>query len=701
MSLLFYSPLGGMVSLNLIGALSQLLQLLFSTRISMASRLQRRFALSLIVIFVLGMMPASYASAQPQKTVLLLNSYSYDMKWTRSIAEAVSKSFADVPGVDLVVEFMDTKRHYSPEHYASLFELYDNKYADTKFDAVITSDDNAVNFALKHRQTLFPDVPIIFCGVNNIALPERDDFTNITGALEVPGLTDTLQLISRVHPDLLKLYVVNEAYTVTSKKDREALETQLGQFSKMFQAVWLEDLSDEDMKATLEKLDPYSAVLLLSFFPDKKSSTFTIEEGARFISQASSRPVYSMWEYFLGEGIVGGKLTSGTYQGIVAAEMALEVLSGTSPDSIPVVSTAANHLMFDYEHLKRFEISIDDLPQESVVINKPSTTLTKYRNQLFAAIALIVVLGVLCIVLANNIRARRHVEGELGKVNLELQGILSTREGEIKKIKLTEQALLESQKATADANEALRLNMAHLRSLIESIPDLVWLKDVEGVYLFCNRRFERFFGATESEIVGKTDYDFVEEELADFFRKHDYAAMKAGKPTINEETVTYKDDGHTEELETIKTPIFDDKGSLIGVLGIARDITRRKQVADDLKESEIRYRALHNASFGAIAFHEKGVILDCNQGLAEISGHSKEELVSMDASLLIAETSRQMVMDKILSGYEESYQAVGVRKNGEKYPLRLESITIPYKGHKVSAVEFRDISPRNLCRGED
>jgi len=116
-----------------------------------------------------------------------------------------------------------------------------------------------------------------------------------------------------------------------------------------------------------------------------------------------------------------------------------------------------------------------------------------------------------------------------------------------------------------------------LRTLIHAIPDLVWLKDSEGRYLACNHRFEKFFGATEQNIVGRTDYDFVSKEFADSFRENDRIAMASGSPCINEEWVTFADDGHRELLETTKTPVLDAKGSLIGVLGIGHDITQRKQ----------------------------------------------------------------------------------------------------------------------------
>ena len=113
---------------------------------------------------------------------------------------------------------------------------------------------------------------------------------------------------------------------------------------------------------------------------------------------------------------------------------------------------------------------------------------------------------------------------------------------------------------------------------------MIWLKDAEGVYLSCNPMFERFFGAKEAEIIGRTDYDFVNKELADFFRENDRLAMQGG-PHINEEGVTMADSGEHVLLETIKTPMRDNEGNLIGVLGIARNITERKRMEAAIEES--------------------------------------------------------------------------------------------------------------------
>jgi diguanylate cyclase (GGDEF)-like protein/PAS domain S-box-containing protein len=124
--------------------------------------------------------------------------------------------------------------------------------------------------------------------------------------------------------------------------------------------------------------------------------------------------------------------------------------------------------------------------------------------------------------------------------------------------------------------KALESSQSLIKNLFNNIPDLIWLKDKEGVYLTCNKKFEQFFGAKESEIIGKTDYDFVDEDIADFFRENDKKAMMLGKPSMNEEPLTFESDGHTELCETIKNPLFNSRGELTGILGVARNITARK-----------------------------------------------------------------------------------------------------------------------------
>ncbi len=144
--------------------------------------------------------------------------------------------------------------------------------------------------------------------------------------------------------------------------------------------------------------------------------------------------------------------------------------------------------------------------------------------------------------------------------------------------------------------QALADNESRLSTLINTIPDLIWLKDTSGVYLLCNATFEEFIGAPMSEIVGKTDYDFFDQELGNFFQENDLKAMQAGKPRMNEETVTFANNGQEVVLETIKAPVQDGQGKLVGILGIGRDITARKNYENKLERLSQFYAALSQSN---------------------------------------------------------------------------------------------------------
>ena len=140
----------------------------------------------------------------------------------------------------------------------------------------------------------------------------------------------------------------------------------------------------------------------------------------------------------------------------------------------------------------------------------------------------------------------------------------------------------------------------------------------------------------------------------------------------------------------------DQKGNVTQIIGVAQDITERKKMEEALKESEFRFRILQEASFGGIGLHDKGVIIDCNQGLTVITGYSREELVGSDGLKLIAPEYRELVMQNILTGYEKPYDVEGIHKDGTRYSLEISGKNIPYKGNKIRVTEFRNITSRKL-----
>jgi PAS domain S-box-containing protein len=177
------------------------------------------------------------------------------------------------------------------------------------------------------------------------------------------------------------------------------------------------------------------------------------------------------------------------------------------------------------------------------------------------------------------------------------------------------------------AEDVLRKTEGRFQTLVKTIPDLIWLKDKDGVFLACNQMFECLYGVREADIIGRTDYDFVDKELADFFVEHDRMAMAAGKPTSNEEWLTFVNDGHRALHETIKTPMYDERGTLIGVLGMARDITERKRAEKEKINLEGQLQQARKLE--AIGVLAGGIAHDFNNILSAILGFT--ELAMNDA----------------------------------------------------------------------
>ena len=155
---------------------------------------------------------------------------------------------------------------------------------------------------------------------------------------------------------------------------------------------------------------------------------------------------------------------------------------------------------------------------------------------------------------------------------------------------------------TAQLTEAAQDNDSSLlRSLIQTIPDPIWLKDPAGVYLALNPACCRLIGRNEGEVIGKTDRDFFAADWAEFFRRKDLEALVADESRGNEEWIT-SPDGQRRLFETIKTPMYDAGGILIGVLGIARDITTFWEAQQQIRKSEETYRSLFDHMLNGFAY---------------------------------------------------------------------------------------------------
>ncbi|MBS1186142.1 MAG: multi-sensor signal transduction histidine kinase [Burkholderiaceae bacterium] len=246
----------------------------------------------------------------------------------------------------------------------------------------------------------------------------------------------------------------------------------------------------------------------------------------------------------------------------------------------------------------------------------------------------------------------------------------------------------------------LRSNLAQsearLKSLFQTIPDLIWLKDVDGHYLNCNPAFERFFGKKEPEIIGRTDYDFVDAAQADAFRQNDHAALVAEEARVNEEWITFAEDGSRALLETIKIPVRTDDGQIIGVLGIARDITRRHEAE---KEASMFRRLVEfsNDPVYVVDPADRSRMVFINQAACRHFGASQEEILQWhvtDWNPSITPADLAKIEERLKQEEGMVIETVHRVASGELVPVEVSINLLWHEGKAFCAGYIRDISER-------
>jgi len=143
------------------------------------------------------------------------------------------------------------------------------------------------------------------------------------------------------------------------------------------------------------------------------------------------------------------------------------------------------------------------------------------------------------------------------------------------------------------SEDMLKKSLTFSEKLIDSVPYLIFCKDKEGVYRSCNTAFSDFVGLHKPRIIGKTDSEIFPKGFGETFHKKDEEAFESDKPKSVEEWVRYPN-GRKVLLDTIRSVYHDSDGKALGVIGISRDITESKQIAEAIKKADITNRKKHN-----------------------------------------------------------------------------------------------------------
>ncbi len=311
---------------------------------------------------------AETARASNRMEILVLHSYHKNFPWTDGMDMSIMSVLqSQLPDCEVRTEYMDTK-HVVPESvFPLLHALYKKKFENKKFDVLIVTDDNALNFIAAHGKDLFTGVPVVFCGVNRYPGKVLSVQKNITGVVEDYDLKSTINAALQIHKTTRNIAVINDT-VYSAKLHMKKLRKVISTLTRPVEFIMLDDLTSNEIKTALKQLPDHTIVLQLSFYKTKDGRNFSVQEGGTFISSNCRFPVYSSWDSLIGSGIVGGMMVSSKRQGESAANMAVEILRGKPVSDIPVLKTSPNQFIFDYAIMEKYGIKKSDLPKDSLIL---------------------------------------------------------------------------------------------------------------------------------------------------------------------------------------------------------------------------------------------------------------------------------------------------------------------------------------------
>lgn len=475
--------------------------------------------------------------ANNSKEVLLIHSYHKGYIWTDDISKTIEKNFQDHKEIELTTLYMDAKRVDDSVYLSNLAKLYKQQFENRKFDLVIVSDNNAFDFIIQYHEYLFKDLPILFCGINNFnkSLLNKNNIKEfMTGVAEEVDLEKNFELISKLHPKLKNLLIINDTSSTGYAVKRD-LNPIIEKYNKKFKIEYTDNLDINNLKNKVSNLDKENSVILfVLLFKDTTGKYFTYKQSFQEVKSVSKVPIYGLWDFYLNDGIVGGLLTSAVAQGEAVSKMALEILSGKKVTDIPVLEKSPNVYMFDHVELNKFNIDISRHIDDPIIINEPATIYKEHTKFFIISILIILILSIIVIILKANIQRREKVELELSN-RLEFDKVL-----------------------------------------LDTIPNPIYYKNIDGKFLGCNTSFANLVNCTREEIIGKTAYDFFPYKIANANTLIDKELLQ----TFSTSTSEFTFHTPTSEMKHIilnKAVYKNIDGTVGGIVCIMDDITERVQ----------------------------------------------------------------------------------------------------------------------------
>ncbi len=524
---------------------------MFMNRIALVKQTVLLSMIGFLLLLVCGWQYASAQEATDAKEVLVIHSYHSGLKWTDDIHKAINQqfSFSKTP-VHIQVEYLDAKRYGIKAFEEQTARLLELKLNIRSYDLVLVSDDHAFQFVLNHRKSLFSEIPIVFCGVNRFRPAMINGLPAITGIKETPAYAETIKLALRLHPGTREIVVINRTKSLTGEANKALLAKDIPLFKDQIQFRFWSDLPWSEVQKRLAEIVPGQLVFLTDVIEDETLGVLSFEESCKRLRQYCPVPIYGMWDFFLGRGIVGGKLISGSEQGRLAAQLALRILGGERADAIPLVDQGSGIFMFDGKELQRFAIPRSVLPAGSVVIDGNLPVYTIPKGKFLKGLILLAGLALGVLFLLRNFGSRYRAE------------------------------------------KAMRESEAHFRGYFDlSLVGMMTLS-ASGKWLEVNDQFCKIIKYSWDELQKKSWIDLTHpDDLNDSYEK--FEVLCAGETDVYTHDKRYIcKDGTLVHVAISSRGLRLPDGRIDRIVSIVQDVTERKAAEAALRLDEARLEAL-------------------------------------------------------------------------------------------------------------